>query len=168
MASDWVIVGLLALLAQFLYPATARSFEPETELKTNTAIHEYFKTNRPEFQSLTESQPTDSMDQLPSVGYIPVKRMTVEATAYTNLAALTDASPDITASGTRVGFGQIAANFLPFGTKVRLPDLYGDQIFTVTDRMNARYQHRVDVFLPTYTQAIQFGYKRHLAIEVLN
>jgi len=55
----------------------------------------------------------------------------------------------------------IAANFLPLGTKVRFPDLYGDKVFTVRDRMNARYgEGRVDIWMPTYIEAKNFGLKR--------
>ena len=55
----------------------------------------------------------------------------------------------------------IAANFLPMGTKVRFPDLYGDKIFVVRDRMNARYGYgRGDIWMPTKAEAISFGVKR--------
>lgn len=110
-------------------------------------------------------------ETLPAVPKKPLQQakrvMPVEATAYTNLAALTDSSPDITASGTHVEYGQIAANFLPFGTKIRIPDLYGAQEFIVTDRMHPRYTNRIDVFLPTYGEAVQFGYHRSVRIEIL-
>ncbi|KPJ73730.1 hypothetical protein AMJ48_00310 [Parcubacteria bacterium DG_74_1] len=73
----------------------------------------------------------------------------------------------MTAAGTGVREGVIANNLLPFGTKVRLPEIYGDKIFVVEDRMNSRvgYYH-VDIWLPSYRDALNFGSKRTY-IEVL-
>ena len=47
----------------------------------------------------------------------------------------------------------IAANFLPLGTQVKFPDMYGDKIFTVRDRMNARYngKSRIDFWVGSVT-----------------
>ncbi|MFZ2189353.1 MAG: hypothetical protein WA057_04970 [Candidatus Magasanikiibacteriota bacterium] len=99
----------------------------------------------------------------------PVKTVEVVATAYNSLVGQTDSTPCITANGHNLckqyeeqGFGNtIAANFLPMGTQVKFPEIYGDKIFIVRDRMNARYGHgRVDVWLPEYSEAKQFGVKR--------
>ena len=59
----------------------------------------------------------------------------------------------------------IAANFLPIGTKVKIPDYYGDQIFVVEDRMNQRYYYRVDIWMEDITEARQFGV-RNIDIEI--
>lgn len=164
-ALDWSIVSLIALLAQLLYPTVATASSKHTLIE-NQAISEYFAQNRHELASVRERE--DTLPIVPEKPATQAKRvMRVEATAYTNLASLTDASPDITASGTRVGFGQIAANFLPFGAKIRIPDLYGNQEFVVTDRMHSRYTNRIDVFLQSYGEARQFGVKRGLVIEIL-
>lgn len=98
----------------------------------------------------------------------PKRVMNVEATAYTSTVAQTDSSPFVTASGKRVHEGTLAANFLPFGTRVRLPDHFGDREFVVEDRLASRFHNRVDVWFPEYGQAIQFGYKRSIRIEVLD
>lgn len=88
-------------------------------------------------------------------------------TAYTSTPDQTDSTPDIAASGKHVYDGMIAANWLPFGTKVKIPALYGDKIFTVDDRMNKRYGYgRMDVWLDVgRAEAIKFGVKR-VEIEV--
>jgi len=91
----------------------------------------------------------------------------VSATAYSSTVDQCDATPFITASGQHVRDGIIATNFLPFGTKVKIPDVYGDKVFEVQDRMNARYQTRVDVWMETRHEAIQFGL-RQIEIEVLD
>jgi 3D (Asp-Asp-Asp) domain-containing protein len=82
-------------------------------------------------------------------------------TAYTSEVAQTDASPCITANGFNVcqhGVEDtVAANFLPFGTKVQIPELFGDRVFIVRDRMNRRYSERVDVWMKDKSDALQFG-----------
>jgi 3D (Asp-Asp-Asp) domain-containing protein len=60
----------------------------------------------------------------------------------------------------------IAANFLKFGTKVRIPELFGDRVFTVQDRMNRRFPNHVDVWMKDRGQAINFGVQK-AQIEIL-
>lgn len=82
-------------------------------------------------------------------------------TAYTSEVAQTDTSPCTTANGFNVckhGIEDtVAANFLPFGAKVKIPDLFGDRIFIVRDRMNSRYSERVDVWMKEKPDALRFG-----------
>ena len=93
--------------------------------------------------------------------------MVVAATAYSSTVGQCDSSPFITASGTRVHSGTIAANFLPFGTRIKITDHFGDKVFVVEDRMSRRYWHKIDIWMPTYGQAISFG-KRNVRIVILN
>jgi len=95
----------------------------------------------------------------------PSKTMYVTATAYSSTVDQCDSTPFITANGTFVHDGIIAANFLPFGTKVKIPELYGDKVFSVEDRMNSKYHYRVDVWMTTREEAIQFGSK-YIQIEI--
>ncbi|MBI3627683.1 MAG: 3D domain-containing protein [Candidatus Sungbacteria bacterium] len=88
---------------------------------------------------------------------VHVKKVLV--TAYTSSVDETDDSPTITASGNTTHTGIVASNFLPFGTKVRFPELFGDKVFTIEDRMNKRFQDRMDVWFPTKTEAKRFGLK---------
>lgn len=97
----------------------------------------------------------------------PSYTITVPSTAYNSLPNQTDATPFITASGTQVRHGVVAANFLPIGTRIKIPDLYGDQIFVVEDRMNARYYKKVDIWMEHYSDAIAYGV-RNITIEVYN
>ena len=92
-------------------------------------------------------------------GYKLICRGTVTATAYNSLASQTDSTPWITASGTKCRTGVIAANFLPFGTKVMIEG-FGEQIFVVEDRMNRRYNKRIDIWFYSYKQAVQFGRRK--------
>lgn len=93
------------------------------------------------------------------------KVMTVRASAYSSTPDQTDASPFITAKGTRVRDGIIAANFLPFNTLVKIPDLYGDKVFVVEDRMNARYTNTIDIWFPDRQSALNFG-RQTVRIEI--
>jgi 3D (Asp-Asp-Asp) domain-containing protein len=95
----------------------------------------------------------------------PVK-MTVIATAYTARPEETDDTPFITAAGTRTREGIIAANWLPFGTKVKIDG----KIYTVEDRMNSRYTAafpaRIDIVFNSLEKARKFG-KQKIEIEIL-
>ena len=72
-------------------------------------------------------------------------------TAYNSEKEQCDDSPCITANGFNVcehGIEDtIATNALKFGTKVRIPELFGDRIFIVRDRMNKRYDDSIDVWM---------------------
>jgi 3D (Asp-Asp-Asp) domain-containing protein len=91
----------------------------------------------------------------------------VSMTAYTSRVGECDATPFITADGTHVRDGIIAANFLPFGTKVRIPELFGDKIFEVHDRMNKRHTNRVDIWMESLADARKFGV-RYATIEIVD
>ena len=84
-------------------------------------------------------------------------------TAYNSEVGQTDNSPCTTANGFNVCVhgeeDTIAANFLPFGSKVRIPNLFGDRIFVVRDRMNSRFHERVDVWMINKMDAKKFGVK---------
>lgn len=90
----------------------------------------------------------------------------VLVTAYSSTHDQTDRSPFVTANGTYVYDGVVACNFLPFGTKVKFPEIYGDKIFTVEDRMAKKNSHKMDIWMPSRNMALQFGV-RTLTIEVL-
>lgn len=89
----------------------------------------------------------------------------VELTGYSSTVDQTNSQPFITASGYRVRDGVVAANFLEFGTKLRIPAYFGDKVFTVRDRMNSRFSHPksgsydgyIDIWFPTRSQAKNFG-----------
>jgi len=88
------------------------------------------------------------------------RAMTVVITAYSSTPDQTDDTPFITASGTHVRDGIVAANFLPIGTKIQIPELFGDKIFVVEDRMHERFSDRVDVWFATREEAKTFGLRK--------
>ena len=95
------------------------------------------------------------------------QKMDVTITAYSSTPSQTDSTPFITASGQSVGDGIVANNLLPFGTKIRIPELYGDKIFEVQDRMHWRKgNNRFDIWFPSYNEAKTFGVKK-TTIEIV-
>ncbi|MBI2984152.1 MAG: 3D domain-containing protein [Candidatus Kerfeldbacteria bacterium] len=94
--------------------------------------------------------------------------ITVQLTAYASVPQHTDSTPWITASGSRPRFGTLAHNGLPFGTVVRLPEVFGNQTFTVEDRMNERYgDEYADVWLPTDAEAHAFRVRRDTPMVIV-
>lgn len=99
--------------------------------------------------------------------YEQAKRtINIVVTSYNSVPEQTDSTPFITAFGTQVRDGIVATNYLPKGTKVRFPDLYGDKVFVVEDRMNIRYHKRMDIWSPDQEFSRQFG-ARYLRMEIL-
>lgn len=126
---------------------------------------------REEVEELRREVKERVIAQATSSPIVKVIRTSVHSmTAYNSEAAQTDDSPCITANGFNVcehGIEDtVAANFLPMGTKIRIPELFGDRIFIVRDRMNKRYTERVDVWMLSRADALQFGVRK-AKIEVV-
>ena len=82
--------------------------------------------------------------------YIDMGTRTI--TAYQAVEAQCDATPDIGAGGRVAINGKptgkwFACNWLPFGTKIVIPSITGDIVWTCRDRMNKRFPHRVDLLI---------------------
>ena len=98
---------------------------------------------------------------------VRTKKMSVVITGYSSTIWQTNEDPFTTASGRGVEDGIVANNLLPFGTLIKIPELYGDKVFIVEDRMHQRkgYYH-VDIWFEEYFDAKNFGAK-FTYIEVL-
>lgn len=108
-----------------------------------------------------------SVNQLPACVKHPLSTFcSVLVTAYSSTYDQTDHTPFVTASGARVREGIVAVNFLPFGTKLKFPSLYGDRVFIVEDRLARKNSHKVDIWFPNRTEALEFGIKWTMA-EIL-
>ena len=89
---------------------------------------------------------------------VRIKKVKMVITGYSSTTWQTDDTPFITASGKIVEEGIVANNMLPFGTEIRIPELYGDKIFVVEDRMHPRKNgYQLDIWFPEYKQAKNFG-----------
>lgn len=167
------LMVMLIFVGMNLFPARALTFVNDIELARLMLIFE----NDPNIEGVAivgiEAFPSentfghaiksDSLNVRSTLTKGSVVR--VLSMAYSSSSDQTDASPNITASGKKVGPGTIAANFLPFGTRVRI----GNKIYTVTDRMNSRYNGKyvIDIWKPSKSQAIQHG-ARVLGMKIVS
>lgn len=86
-----------------------------------------------------------------------VKKINLWITAYSSSPDETDDDPFITASGSLTRDGVAATNILPFGTKIQIPSLFGNKIFTIEDRMHQRKTNFIDIWMESKEKALQFG-----------
>lgn len=155
-----VSLALVSLFSNFLFPQQAT---------LNEQVESGFSENK------IEAMPADSLATLQGKSLIQTtnpegpkvkRKMRVLVTAYSSTVDQTDSSPFITAAGTQVREGIVACNFLPFGTKIRFPQLAKNRIYVVEDRMAKKNNHKIDIWFTTRNEAKQFGVK-HLEVEVL-
>lgn len=92
--------------------------------------------------------------------------LSMRITAYASVPDETDNTPFITADGSHVADGIAASNILPFGTKIEIPALFGDKVFTIHDRMSQRVKNTIDLWMPSVAKAIYFG-AQHASVLVL-
>lgn len=108
-----------------------------------------------------------SLPHIPDKPETAKKTLTVRSSAYSSTRDQTDHTPFITAAGTRVRDGVVAMNGLPFGTRIRIPEHFGDKVFVIEDRMHARWgRKRVDIWMTSRQAARQWGV-RTVLVEIL-
>lgn len=152
----------LALVSTVLVLATTASFAVD-----NSQASEGSEDPLSTSWSVPVVQGTSLLAEAPHYGPEKVVgRIHVVVTAYSSTPEQTDDTPFITASGSYVRKGIVAANFLPLGTKIKLPDIYGDEIFVVEDRMHPRKAYNVDIWFASTSEAKNFGIQRTY-IEIL-
>jgi len=97
----------------------------------------------------------------------------VTVTSYNSLVGQTDSTPNITATGTRTRYGVVAVSrdlvrAYGYGAKLKIvswnringcnPNIIpANTVFIIEDTMNARFSRKIDIWLPTRTQSINFG-----------
>lgn len=116
---------------------------------------------------IVDSQPVDIDAYLRQyfANKVPQKTMYVTVTAYSSTVDQTDGTPYLTAFGSPVREGIVAANFLPVGTVVRFPDKFEDKLFVVEDTMDKRFSLQVDIWMSDQEEAKKFGIQ-YLKMEV--
>ena len=132
----------------------------------NTIDSNYEETNLSSINGLVTLNGNALIQSASPITPIVAESRVVLVTAYSSTPDQTDSTPFITASGSYVRDGIVACNFLSFGTYVRFPDMYGDKIFVVEDRMALKNSHKIDIWFNTRWEAIQFG-ARYIKVEVL-
>lgn len=129
------------------------TINPHSALKVEINVNTNIVEDKPKEEPIT-------------LNYEVLETINTTITGYSSTVDQTNSEPFITASGAWVRDGIVAANFLPFGTKIRIPEYFGDKVFIVKDRMNRRYTNRVDVWFYTRQEAINFGLK-NTYIEII-
>lgn len=123
----------------------------------------------------------------PPRGREPALRLRLVSTAYNSEAAQTDATPFVTATGSRARMGVVAVSRdllrgpLPYGSRVRIvaagplaansgrcqPEVWRGRVFTVEDTMHPRKRGQIDIWLPDRRKALEWGRCRVL-VEVVS
>ncbi|MFA5392559.1 MAG: 3D domain-containing protein [Candidatus Paceibacterota bacterium] len=155
----------LSLILIFVFFSRFSNILVEGSLSTiisDSEVQSSNDTNAPYFEQNETgsylSTQTFLLEVNPTFTSLTTKR--IVATAYSSTPDQTDDTPFITASGKMVGDGIVASNFLAFGTKLRMPELFGNKIFVVEDRMNKRFSSdRIDIWFPDRETARIFGIK---------
>jgi 3D (Asp-Asp-Asp) domain-containing protein len=156
-----IILTTIGILFGISLPGTLKAPRAEADLAEISDQKDLGELAIIEGNSLLPvSEPTNPEPQ-------PVRRIKVVVTGYSSTPWETDGDPYLTAAGTRVRDGIVANNFFPIGTKIRIPELFGDKIFVVEDRMSwTKGNYQIDIWFPDYWQALNFGAKRTY-IEIL-
>lgn len=157
---QFVLFYAPALADEAVSQAKAQNFNQEEIIRNESLVKEA-AIDTEAAKITTETMIATPEDAAPATKILKTSTHTI--TAYNSEAAQTDDSPCITANGFNVcEHGEedtIAANFLKFGTKVQIPELFGDRVFVVRDRMNARHANRVDIWMKERSDALKFGVK---------
>lgn len=149
---------VLIFFAELAFPADANATYNFIDIQKSSNIDQGFNTG---------TVPVVKFPEIPDKPRPVAKKVVnITVTAYSSTVDQCGADPFTTASGTKVRDGIIAANFLPIGTKVRIPEKFGDKIFVVEDRMHAKYWYHADIWMPSREQAKEWGAK-YLKIEIL-
>ena len=156
MSTALILAVLLSLISGLVVPQAVLAQEDGGFL---SALKDFFTTS-------TENEASFPVAEI----RVPRKTIWVIVTAYSSTVDQCDSTPCITANcfdlckayAERELADKIAANFIKFGTQVRLPDIDSNKIYIVRDRMNTKYngQNRIDVWMPTRELAQNFGVKR--------
>jgi|SRR3989344_931245 len=124
--------------------------------------------------------PTPIQTQKPKTNKIIAKTATIAtytviATAYSSTSDQTDSTPCVAASGYNVcnktdniiAVSRNLVRLLGYGTQVRFPELYGQEVFQIEDTMNMRFTDRIDFHLDSREEAKNFGIRRGVKMEVI-
>jgi 3D (Asp-Asp-Asp) domain-containing protein len=97
------------------------------------------------------------------------KTIYTTVTAYSSSVDECGIDPFTMASGERVFDGAIAHQYLPFNTKVRFPEVFGEKIFVVKDRLGPQFTsyYHVDMWVHSKAEAKAWG-ARVVKMEILN
>jgi len=156
----FLIIIIVFDFVLFPAPVLAQDMDNRTDMADMIKLSYTVKAAEPQFLN---KLPENDDKQVKWSGVFPV-------TSYNSEVGQCDDTPCITANGFNLcehGIeDSIATNMLPFGTKVRFPEVFGDRVFFVRDRMNSRYYERFDIWMLSHSDAVKFGLQ-YLTVEIL-
>lgn len=167
----FLIIIFVFLFELFLFPTTTVLANTTENNKQGNTDQENILPEMPEIPEITEEEPKIIENNLPDTEeWRTIRSGYYTITAYNSEVGQCDNTPCITANGFNLcehGIeDSVATNALPFGTKIRIPELFGDKVFVVRDRMNKRYTNRFDIWMKNKIDAKKFGL-RVAKIEIL-
>jgi len=109
--------------------------------------------------------------QMPREGLAYFDFGTKYVTNYRAVTAECDSTPDIGAGGRVAVAGHptgrwFASNELPFGTKIVIPEITGNAVWTCRDRISKKYPHRVDLLIHKGDKAVTKWAKVYIVKKV--
>ncbi len=146
-----ILIGVLGIFPFYLPSGKQVMADAEIDLTNQEFL---------DLQVIQQTTLLPLISHLSSENIETLEKFEVIVTAYSSSVWETQGDPFITASGARVEDGIVANNFLPFGSQIRLPKIFGDKIFTVKDRMHSRKgPYQIDVWFSSREEALEFGAK---------
>lgn len=168
----FIIRLILSLILLLALPAAAQAAWLNLDginswIKEKTSLPFWQKRIIPDWnENLTTISGTALVSaNIPLIGV--VKTYDVVLTGYSASIDETDSTPLITASGAWVGDGVAASNFLPFGTQIKIPEIFGGKVFTIKDRMAPKHSDKIDIWFESKELAKTFG-ARKAQVQVLD
>ncbi len=155
-----ILLVLLLLLVILLHMAF--NVEAEEEYYDESDLYIYAVSSPfVENQVLASVEPTDVAQERYTriTAYAPLDPRAKRGMCYSG-------DRNMTASGSQSRRGVVATNYLPFGTRIRIPEFFGDEVFVVEDRMASYYRNTIDVLMIDQDDALSFGV-RWTTIEIL-
>jgi len=159
-AGQYILIGLLFLSLIGISPLLMSKIQGAEDDSEITAGQNLKITDFLLLQGNTLLPISSHLLPEPKDNFIAIKQIPVVITAYSSSVWETDCTPYITAAGTLVREGIIANNKYPFGTKIRIPEIFEDKIFVVEDRMHRRKgNYHFDIWKDSHQKAKNFGVK---------
>lgn len=154
-----IVLFTLGTLA-IIMPTNAADLIARMDLADASLIgEEYIRAPENSIVFLSDEEREEKLNDLHAekLQESPVATVFITTSAYNSIPGQTDASPYHTAIGSMTRDGVIASNYFPIGTKIRIPDYFGDQVFRVEDAMNPRYYKTMDIWMEDIEDAKDWG-----------
>lgn len=157
------------LLIESTIPETKLIEEIEEKIKEKTEEKTEQKTEK---ELTKENDEEDKTTKVSRGGerYIPIRAIVTAYAPYDNKSGMcNDGTPDTTATNTKPKRGTIAADpkRIPYGTKLYIPEYgYGIVEDTGSALRKDKDNIRIDVYMDTYEEAIEWG-KKEMIIYII-